>query len=450
MQILLISENQATYTFLEKTISSKGYALVHTSRKDKFPVLVRDRDIRIIVVEVDGPETSDYALLKAIKNFDPLLEVIIVGPEASGPKMIEAISLGAEDYLVRPLDEKPVLSLLKKIEDKILLRKETYQLEKKLAQKYTFEDMVSRNYSMLDVFSLIERLAKHSISVIVTGDTGTGKEMVARALHNLGPRRDKKFVVCDCTAVPETLFESEVFGFEKGTFTGADKSKPGILKQADKGTIFFDEISEIPISAQTKLLRAIEERQFRPLGSNEVVDVDVRVICATNRNLREEIKKGTFREDLFHRINVAEIHLPTLKQRKEDIPLLCSHFLDRYNSRYHKNVRGISQRAKKVLASYDWPGNVRELENLIERAMMITREQFIDIKDLPENLLIYQSAEESGAAYPYVTMSLEEIEKRHIQEVLRHTNYNKQRTAKMLKLTRPALYRKLKKFNLPF
>jgi len=449
MNILLISENEKTFISLEKATSLKGYSIVQTTRKEDFPVLIREKNIRIILAEVDGPETEDFALLKAVKDFDPLLEVILIGPEAPGTKMIEAISLGAVDYLVRPLEEGAVLSLLKKIEDKILLRKETYELEQELAKKYTFEGMVSRNYSMLDVFSLIERLAKHPISVLITGDTGTGKEMVARALHHLSPRRDRKFTVCDCTAVPETLFESEVFGFERGTFTGAEKSKPGILRLADKGTIFLDEISEIPFSSQTKLLRAIEERQFRPLGSNEVVHVDVRIICATNRNLREEVKKGRFREDLFHRVNVAGIHLPPLRQRKEDIPLLCSHFLERYNVKYHKNVRGISQRAKKVLAGYDWPGNVRELENLIERAVMVTREQFIDIKDLPENLLVYQSEEEGGAAYPYAMLSLEEVEKKHIQEVLRYSNYNKQRAARMLGLTRPALYRKLKKLNLP-
>jgi DNA-binding NtrC family response regulator len=449
MNILLISENKQTLAHLEKVTSLKGYSIVHTTHKENLSALIREKNVRIIVAEVDAPETDDFALLKAVKDFDPLLEVIIIGPEAPGKKMIEAISLGAVDYLVRPLEADMVLSLLKKIEDKILLRKETYQLEKELAKKYTFEGMVGRSYSMLDVFSLIERLAKHPISVLITGDTGTGKEMVARALHALGPRRDKKFIVCDCTAVPETLFESEVFGFERGTFTGAEKSKPGILRLADKGTIFFDEISEIPFSSQTKLLRAIEERQFRPLGSNEVVHVDVRIICATNKNLREEVKKGRFREDLFHRVNVAEIHLPSLRQRKEDIPLLCSYFLDRYNGKYQKRVRGVSLRAKKVLAAYDWPGSVRELENLIERAVMITQEQFIDIKDLPENLLVQQSEEEGDAVYPYVALSLEEIEKKHIQEVLRHSNYNKQRTARVLGLTRPSLYRKLKKFNLP-
>ena len=449
MNILLISENKQTLAHLEKVTSSKGYSIVQTAQKENLSDLIREKNVRIIVVEVDAPETDDFALLKTVKDFDPLLEVIILGPEAPGKKMIEAISLGAVDYLVRPLEADMVLSLLKKIEDKILIRKETYQLEKELAKKYTFEGMVGRSYSMLDVFSLIERLAKHPISVLITGDAGTGKEMVARALHALGPRRVNKFIVCDCTAVPETLFEPEVFGFENGTLAGAEKSKPGFLRLADKGTIFFDEISDIPFSSQTKLLRVIEERQFRPLGSSEVVHVDVRIICATKKNLREEVKKGSFREDLFHRVNMAEIHLPTLRQRKDDIPLLCSYFLDRYNGEYKKHVRGISLRAKKVLAGYDWPGNIRELEDLIERAVVVTREHFIDIKDLPENLLVQQSEEEGGAVYPFLMLSLEEIEKKHIQEVLRHSDYNKQRTARVLGLTRPALYRKLKKFNLP-
>jgi len=449
MNILLISENKQTLARLEKVTSLKGYSVVQTSQKENLSALIREKNVRIILAEVDGPEIDDFALLKAVKDFDPLLEVIIIGPEAPGKKMIEAISLGAVDYLVRPLEADMVLSLLNKIEDKILLRKETYKLEKELAKKYTFEDMVGRSYTMLDVFSLIERLAKHPISVLITGETGTGKEMVARALHNLGPRREKEFMVCDCTAIPESLFESEVFGYESGTFSGAERSKPGILRLADKGTIFFDEISEIPLSSQPTLLRAFEERQFRPFGSDEVVHVDVRIICATKRNLREEVKKGRFREDLFHRVNVAEIRLPTLRQRKDDIPLLCSRFLERYNNKYQKNVRGISMRAKKVLAGYEWPGNVRELENLIERAVIASGEQFIDIKDLPEGLPVQQSEESGSAVYPYVALSLEEIEKKHIQEVLRHSNYNKQQTARVLGITRPALYRKLKKFNLP-
>ena len=307
--------------------------------------------------------------------------------------------------------------------------------------------MVGKNPQMLEVFSLIERVSKYPVSVLITGETGTGKEMVARAIHNLSPRRNKKFVICDCTSIPETLFESELFGYLKGAFTGADKSKDGLFKEADGGTIFLDEIAEIPISIQSKLLRVLEEHQFRPLGSTKNVKVDVRVICATSRDLRESIKKGMFREDLFHRINVVEIKLPPLRERKEDIPLLCNYFLEKFNEKFKKNVLGISQRAKKILLNYPWPGNVRELENTIERAVMLCEDKFIDLKDLPDSLRDYDYREEF--LYPtYSNLTLDELERMYILSVLKKTNNNKQRAAKLLGLSRPALYRKLKKYNI--
>lgn len=451
MQILIIAEKDEVFSALEQILAPKGYPLFYSSKKEDFYLIIRKHGIRIIILQATKEETEDFIMLRDIKNFDPLLEIIIIGPAIPSVKLIEAINFGASDYLEEPLKEATILSLLSKIKEKMLLRKETFQLEKRLREKYIFEGMVSRNYYMFEVFSLIERLARYSTSVLITGSTGTGKEMVARAIHNLSQRRDKKLIVCDCTAVPESLFESELFGFEKGAFTGAEKSKAGLFSEADKGTIFLDEIGEVPISIQTKLLRVLEERQFRPLGSNQMIKIDVRVICATNKDLREKIKTGTFREDLFHRINVAEIRLPSLTERKEDIHLLCSYFLDRYNERFKKNIRGISQRAKKILMNYNWPGNVRELENLIQRTVMLCRGQFIDIKDLPENFLKYQDSEEpENLPYPYTHLSLEEIEKKHILEILRAANYNKKKSAGMLGLTRQALYRKIKKLNLPF
>jgi len=451
MQILIIAEKYEEFSALEQILAPKGYTLLYSSKKEDFYLIIRKHGIRIIILQATKEETEDFIMLRDIKNFDPLLEIIIIGPPIPSLKLIEAINFGANDYLEEPLKEAAILSLLGKIKEKMLLRKETFQLEKRLREKYIFEGMVSRNYYMFEVFSLIERLARYSTSVLITGPTGTGKEMVARAIHNLSQRRDKKLIVCDCTAVPESLFESELFGFEKGAFTGAEKSKAGLFSEADKGTIFLDEIGEVPISIQTKLLRVLEEHQFRPLGSNQMIQIDVRVICASNKDLREKIKTGTFREDLFHRINVAEIRLPPLMERKEDIHLLCSYFLDRYNERFKKNIRGISQRAKKVLMKYDWPGNVRELENLIQRTVMLCREQFIDIKDLPENFLKYQEREEAESLpYPFTHLSLEEIEKKHILEILRAANYNKKKSAGMLGLTRQALYRRLKKLNLPF
>ena len=305
---------------------------------------------------------------------------------------------------------------------------------------------------MLELFSLIERLAKFSSPVLIQGATGTGKEMVARALHRLSPRRERKLVVCDCTSIPESLFESELFGYERGAFTGADKAKPGIFKDSDGGTLFLDEIGDVPPSIQTKLLRVLEEHRFRPLGSNAHIEIDVRVICATNKNLRTLISEGSFREDLFHRINLAEINLPALRERRDDILMLANHFLETSSRKFKKDVRGISQRAKRILANYDYPGNVRELENLIERAVMLSTEAFVDIKDLPEPVVIAseraENDEREARPYPFTQMSLEDIEKKHIGEILKAAGHNKVKAAKMLGLTRPALYRKLKKYGL--
>lgn len=416
--------------------------------KDLIPQIQTTKP-RVIIFDRDGGLESVLTVLKKIKEYDPLLEVIVVGPPETPDTIAGVIGAGAFDYLLKPVTSGALRESLARLEEKISLRRETYELEKELASKYVFEGMVSRNARMLEIFSLIERLAKHQITVLITGETGTGKELAARAIHRLSPRHNRPFVVVDCTSLPESLFESEVFGYEKGAFTGADRPRAGLLKEADGGTIFFDEISEMPVSAQAKLLRFLSEGTFRPLGSNKTVRVDVRVISATNRNLREEVQAGRFREDLFHRINVAEINLPPLRKRKEDIPLLCMHFIGVYNRKFQKEVRGVSNRVKKVFADYDWPGNVRELEKVIERGVMLTGENFIDLAHLPENLArLGEEGVVDDRPYPYLNLTLAELEKKHISEVLKSVNFNKQKAAQKLGLTRPALYRKLKKFGL--
>jgi len=451
MNLLLLVDEPEIYSSLEKFLSSKGFNIFSSSKKDDFKAIIRENEINIIILDLTEEETRNFSLLRSIKNFDPLIEVVVTGASVSASKMAESIKLGATDYLTKPQETERLQLVLKKIQEKRLLRRETYLLEKALIKNYIFQGMVGKNPHMLEVFSLIERVAKHSVSVLITGDTGTGKEMVAQAIHNLSPRQNKKIVTCNCTAIPETLFESELFGYMKGAFTGADKPRDGLFKEADGGTIFLDEIGEIPVSIQSKLLRVLEEHQFRPLGSNKNVRVDVRVISATSRDLRENIKKGSFREDLFHRINVFEIRLPPLRERKEDIPLLLGCFLEKYNKKFKKKVMGISQRAKKILLDYPWSGNVRELENFIERAVMLCQEKFLDTNDFESYLMDYSLKEEMNSHLsPSSFLSLEEVEKKHILEVLMMTNNNKQKAAKILGLTRQALYRKLKKHQIPF
>jgi len=451
MNLLILADKLDDYSLLDEFLSSKGLKTSFSSKKEDFYAKIRENEIKIIILELNKEEIRELALLKEIKNFDPLIEVIIIGTSAQPSKMAEAIKLGATDYLVKPLEIEILQPILKKIQDKSLLRRETYQLEKALAESYVFQGMVGKNPYMLEVFSLIERIAKFSVSILITGEKGTGKEMVAQAIHNLSPRQDKKLVICDCTAIPETSFDSELFGYVKGAFTGADKPKDGLIKEADGGTIFLYELGEIPISVQSKLLRILEEHQFHPLASHKNVNVNLRVLSATSQDLREDIKKGNFREDLFHRINIFEIKLPPLRERKEDIPFLSRQFLAKYNLAYKKNVLGISQRAQKMLLDYSWPGNVQQLENIVERAVTLCQEKFIDIKDLDHHLR--DTVVEEKIHYPSSPaplLRLDDVEKKHILEMLKRAHNNKKRAAETLGLSRQALYRKLKKHEIPF
>jgi transcriptional regulator with PAS, ATPase and Fis domain len=302
---------------------------------------------------------------------------------------------------------------------------------------------------MLEVFGLIENIAKHFTSVLITGETGTGKEMVARALHATGPYRDKNLVICDCASIPESLFESELFGYRKGAFTGADRDKRGLFEEADNGLIFLDEIAEIPIAVQAKLLRVLENHQFRPLGANENMSIDVRVIAATNRDLDDAIRNDTFREDLFHRLNRVEIHLPPLRERLEDIPLLVRHFVQTHSKSHSKSVRGVSRDVQKIFLRYGWPGNVRELENVLESASMMCKKDFIDVPDLPKHLRDFKAPEGGLSFLRKESLStLDSLEKEYITYLLKVTKNNLRRTAKILGISRTTLYNKIAKFKL--
>jgi len=362
---------------------------------------------------------------------------------------MELINEGATDFLPKPFELTALEKILKKISKKKTLRRETFRLERKLEKKYIFHGMIGKGPYMLEVFSLLENISKFFSSVLITGETGTGKEMAARAIHNLNPNKNRKFTVCDCVSVPENLFESELFGYTRGAFTGADRNKKGLFEEADGGIIFLDEIGEIPLSIQAKLLRVLEHRQFRPLGSNENRKVDVKVIAATSRNLREAMKSGTFREDLFHRLARVEIHLPPLRDRPEDIPLLVRYYLDRYSYQFGKPLKGISRQVQKLFHKYRWPGNVRELENVLERSSMLSKKDFIDTADLPKYLQDYTP---SAHEIPFVDKerlsSLDELEKEYILYLLKISKNNLRKTSKILNISRTTLYNKLKKYSI--
>ncbi len=446
MKILFVRQPQENQASLNHWLAEAGFQPFYCSQPGDCYSQIRLQEIRTIILDLNS-ENDDFSLLKSIKQFDPILDVILVGDPLPPLRIAEALRLGAREFLPRPLDKQALLAILERIRAKSQLKQETYQLERALQAKYIFQGMVGKNPQMLEIFSLIERVAPYPVSLLISGETGTGKEMVARAIHELSPRQPKNFVVADCTAIPETLFESELFGYVRGAFTGADRNKRGLFEEADGGTVFLDEISEIPLTAQAKLLRVLQDQRFQSLGSTRKVQVDVRVIAATNRDLRMLISHSQFREDLYQRLNVIEIMLPPLRERKEDITLLAYSFLEKFNKKFGKAVRGISQQTQKMLIQYPWPGNVRELEHVIERATMLTQNNFINVGEMPDSLKNFQAA----TAFPFAAttiQNLDALEKNHIIKVLEQVKYNKQQAAKILGLNRPALYRKLKRHSI--
>ena len=386
--------------------------------------------------DITGPN------IKNIKKSDPRAEIICIGDKKDDASAIEAIKKGATACFGSPVDPTLLSETISKIKELATIRKETFQIETSLNEKYIFADMVSKNPAMLDIFSLMRRVAPYYRTVLIIGGTGTGKELLAKAVHNFSSAAKEPFVACNCSGLVETLIESELFGHVKGAFTGAVSDKKGLFEAAGNGVIFLDEIGEMPLSFQSHFLRVLQDGEFRRLGSAKSMKANCKVIAATNVELYDKVKKGLFREDLFFRLAVITIKLPELKERKEDIPLLYSYFLNKIKTKLGKDVRGITMDAKHLLMSYNWPGNIRELENVIERAVLVTPVNFIRAQDLPT--YIKESAKKDSPA----SLTLNDLEKNHIQSVLTTTGGNKTKAASILGISRRALLRKINKYNL--
>ncbi len=386
--------------------------------------------------DITGPN------IKNIKKSDPRAEIICIGDKKDDASAIEAIKKGATACFGSPVDPTLLSETISKIKELATIRKETFQIETSLNEKYIFADMVSKNPAMLDIFSLMRRVAPYYRTVLIIGGTGTGKELLAKAVHNFSSAAKEPFVACNCSGLVETLIESELFGHVKGAFTGAVSDKKGLFEAAGNGVIFLDEIGEMPLSFQSHFLRVLQDGEFRRLGSTKSMKANCKVIAATNVELYDKVKKGLFREDLFFRLAVITIKLPELKERKEDIPLLYSYFLNKIKTKLGKDVRGITMDAKHLLMSYNWPGNIRELENVIERAVLVTPVNFIRAQDLPT--YIKESTKKDSPA----SLTLNDLEKNHIQSVLTTTGGNKTKAASILGISRRALLRKINKYNL--
>lgn len=410
---------------------------------------IRANGIRAVLLDASDDPAECGKCLRELKAFDPLLQISVAGPPLPQDEIMPWMDAGAIDYFPLPIDPVKIFGTLQRVLERQELRRETNQLERKLEKKYIFQGIVSRNPAMLDIFALIERIARHFTSVLITGETGTGKELVARALFNFSEVKSRRFVVCDCASIPDTLFESELFGYIRGAFTGADRTKKGLFEEAHEGVIFLDEIGEIPLVVQSKLLRVLENHQLRPIGGNEVKYVNARIIAATNRDLTAMIRKGEFREDLYHRLNRVEIRIPPLRDHIEDVPLLVRYFMEVLNRSYGKSIQGLSRDVQKLFLKYTWPGNVRELENALQSAVLMTRKDFIDIADLPKNVREPAAARRRAVFVERENLaSLEDLEKEYISYVLAQTKNNLKRSSEILGVSRTTLYNKLAKYGL--
>jgi DNA-binding NtrC family response regulator len=444
IKILVVDDEASIREMIKKGLSQMGGFNVETAQNGAEAIEKIEKEVfDLVLTDLKMPEMDGLELLKNIKGTRPEVMVILMTAYGSIETAVEAMKMGADDYITKPFNIDHLLLRISKVQKESLLLKENRLLRMEVRKKFEFNNIIGKSKKMQEIFSLIEKVAPGNSTVIIYGGSGTGKELVAKAIHYHSPRADKPFIPFNCGAIPETLVESELFGHTKGAFTGAIQAKKGLFEEADGGTLFLDEISTILPSAQVKLLRVLQEKELMKVGSTERTKIDVRMIAATNENLEENMKTGKFREDLFYRLHVFPIFLPDLKDRKEDIPLLAYHFLDRYSREAKKGIKGISKEAMKLLLEYPWPGNVRELENTIERAVIMTDQDHLVPNDLPKDLI--EGSSEMIKRGVKDRKSLNDIKSEYIKEILKEVSGNKRVASEILKVNPRTLYRFEKK-----
>jgi DNA-binding NtrC family response regulator len=448
--IVVIDDNEGILELVATALSREGVRIITASDPEEGIEAVFREHPQIVLTDLIMPSMSGLEVLDRIVEFDPSIDVILMTAHYTSESAVDAIRRGAADYLNKPVPIAALRERIEKLTEDARRRRKAVELESELGENARFEGMVGRGPAVAEMFSRIRRIAPHFRTVMVTGETGTGKELAARAIHNLSPVRNGRFVVINCSAVVESLFESELFGHARGAFTGATQDKMGLFEFADKGVIFLDEIGDMPLGTQAKLLRALQNQEVLRVGSLTPRKVDVRAIAATHRDLRAAVAARQFREDLFYRLSMVEIHVPSLAERKEDLPLLISHFVEKFSKQYNKQIRGLTQRSRIVLARHDWPGNIRELENVLGYACMMVFGDMIDIHDLPEYLRVPGRRATITAAIPepVAEASLEEHEKRLLADAMAGASGNQSEAARALRIGRDALRYKLKKHGL--
>ena len=445
-RVLAIGDEPAMTDWLKILLEHAGYevktALIGTRGEELFRAWHPDAVITdMLLPGVDGIE-----LVRKFKQLNPEAEVIVITGQGNIPRSVEAVKAGAFDFLEKPVDAERLLDKLEKAIKHKTLADENEQLKQRLQDKYGFGNIIGKGKKMHELFELVESVAASEANILIQGENGTGKELIANAMHHKSKRSKGPFIKINCAAIPKDLIESELFGYKKGAFTGASMDKEGLFEMAEGGSLLLDEIGEMPAYLQTKLLRVLQEREYRPIGSDRIVHVDFRLICATNIELDAALRDGRLREDLYFRVNTITLRVPPLRERTEDIPLLCDFFLDKFRQRYQKNTKTLAPAVYHLLIRNRWAGNVRELENAIERAVLVAKGSEIAVTDLPESIREGSSASTDFVIPPHRTLA--EIEKMAILQTLQRTNWNKQEAAQILGLYRPTLYSKMKKHEI--
>jgi len=451
--ILIIEDLKDTIDLIKNVLEDDYELLFAKTSKEAFHIL-QNHSIDLVITDLKLPDSSGLDILKIIRNLDPNISVVIVTGYGSITSAVEAMKNGAFDYLTKPLDIDELRIVIERAFEQRKLRDDLKDLKNQLSQRYGLENVIARSSKMLKVFEKVNQVSQTNATVLISGESGTGKELLAHAIHFNSQRKENDFLAINCGALPESLLESELFGYEKGAFTGATSMKPGKFELANKGTIFLDEIGELTLFTQVKLLRVLEQKEFMRLGGNRVISVDVRVVAATNKNLDEEVSAGRFREDLFYRLKVFEIDIPPLRERPEDIPLIAHHYLKLFSEQYKKNIEGFSNEAMHVLRNYSWPGNVRELKNLIESIVIVSDKALIEKEmislDSPATPVraVGSGSEDGLLSGMNLNMTLEEVEEEFIRKVYELNDRNKSKTAQALGIGRSTLIRKLKQFKI--